>query len=44
MAKKIAVKHGKIDIIEGDLIDGYGPRIIQGVEEIAKIIHPELFE
>jgi iron complex transport system substrate-binding protein len=38
-----AVKQGRICIIDGDLVDGYGPRIVQGLEEIAKIIHPELF-
>jgi len=39
-----AVKQGGIYIIEGDLVDGYGPRIVQGLEEMAKIIHPELFK
>ena len=39
-----AVKQDSIRIIDGDLVEGYGPRIIQGLEEIAKIIHPELFE
>ena len=38
-----AVKQDAIYIIDGDLVDGYGPRIIQGLEEIARIIHPELF-
>jgi iron complex transport system substrate-binding protein len=38
-----AVKQGRICIIDGDLVEGYGPRIIQGLEEIAKAIHPELF-
>jgi len=38
-----AVKQDKIYIIDGDLVDGYGPRIIQGLEEIAKILHPEVF-
>jgi len=38
-----AVKQGRIHVIDGDLVDGYGPRIVQGLEEIAKIIHPELF-
>jgi len=39
-----AVKLNKIYIIEGDLVDGYGPRLVQGLEEIAKLIHPELFK
>ena len=38
-----AVRQGGIHIIEGDLVDGYGPRIVQGLEEMARIIHPELF-
>jgi len=38
-----AVKQDRIYIIDGDLVDGYGPRIVQGLEEIAKAIHPELF-
>ena len=38
-----AVKQDRIYIIDGDLVDGYGPRIVQGLEEMAKIIHPELF-
>lgn len=39
-----AVKRGRICIIDGDLIDRAGPRIVQGLEEIARIIHPELFD
>jgi len=38
-----AVKQGRIQIVDGDLVNRSGPRIIQGLEEIAKIIHPELF-
>lgn len=39
-----AVKQGRVHIIDGDLVNRSGPRIVQGLEEIAKIIHPELFE
>ena len=39
-----AVKNGRVYVIDGDLVDGFGPRIVQGLEEIARIIHPELFE
>ena len=39
-----AVKLDRIYTIDGDLVDRSGPRIIQGLEEMAKIIHPELFE
>ena len=39
-----AVKQGKIRFINGDLVSRPGPRIVQGLEEMARIIHPELFE
>ena len=39
-----AVKKDKIYVIDADLIDCPGPRIIQGLEEIARIVHPELFQ
>ncbi len=39
-----AVKEGNIFMIDGDLVDGTGPRIVQGLEELAKILHPELFD
>ena len=39
-----AVKQGRICFIDGDLVSRPGPRIVQGLEEMAKIIHPELFE
>jgi len=38
-----AVKEGRVFIIDGDLVSRPGPRIIQGLEEMAKVIHPELF-
>lgn len=38
-----AVKQGKIYMVNGDLVNRSGPRIIQGLEEIARAIHPELF-
>lgn len=39
-----AVKQDRICIIDGDLVDRPGPRIVQGLEEMARIIHPELFK
>ena len=42
--KITAVKQGRIFTIDDDLISRYGPRIAQGLEEMAKIIHPEQFE
>jgi len=38
-----AVKEGEIYLTEADLVSRPGPRIVEGLEEIAKIIHPELF-
>lgn len=38
-----ALKEGKIRIINADLVDRTGPRIAQGLEEVTKAIHPELF-
>lgn len=39
-----AVRQDRIYTIDGDLVDRTGPRIVQGLEEMAKIIHPELFK
>lgn len=39
-----AVKEGTICDIDDDLISRPGPRIVDGLEAVAKIIHPELFE
>ena len=38
-----AVKQNRIYVIDGDLVDRTGPRIVDGLEEFARIIHPELF-
>ena len=39
-----AVKEGKIFVVEADLFDRPTTRLIDGLEVIAKIIHPELFK
>ena len=39
-----AVKQDKMRFIDGDLVSRPGPRIVQGLEEMVKIIHPELFD
>lgn len=39
-----AVKEGKLIEIDNNLLDRQGPRLAQGLEELAKIIHPELFK
>ncbi|MFQ5924426.1 MAG: ABC transporter substrate-binding protein [Dehalococcoidia bacterium] len=39
-----AVKEGKVYLIDGALTSRPGPRIVDGLEEMARIIHPELFQ
>ncbi|MCJ7807890.1 MAG: ABC transporter substrate-binding protein, partial [Dehalococcoidia bacterium] len=39
-----AIQNGSIYPINVDLVSRPGPRIFDGLEEMAKIIHPELFE
>lgn len=39
-----AVKENHIYTIDADLVDRSGPRIVQGLEDIAKILHPDLFK
>jgi iron complex transport system substrate-binding protein len=39
-----AVKNGRIHLLDSDLIDRPSPRIIEGLEEMAKILHPEKFK
>jgi iron complex transport system substrate-binding protein len=39
-----AVKNNNIFTVDGDLVNRSGPRIVEGLEQIARIIHPELFQ
>lgn len=39
-----AVKEGKLFEIDNNILDRQGPRLADGLEELAKIIHPELFK
>lgn len=39
-----AVKQGRVYLIDGDIVNRPGPRIVRGLEEMAKMIHPELFK
>ncbi len=39
-----AVKQDRTYPIDGDLVNRPGPRIVRGLEELARIIHPELFQ
>jgi len=38
-----AVSHDKIYSMDDNLISRYGPRLVDGLEQLAAIIHPELF-
>jgi len=38
-----AARENRIHTIDGDLVNRTGPRIVQGLEDIAEAIHPELF-
>jgi iron complex transport system substrate-binding protein len=37
-----AVKHGRVYLIDSDLIDRPSPRIVEGLEAMARYIHPEV--
>ena len=37
-----AVRKGNVYLIDSDLIDRSGPRIVRGLEEMARLIHPEI--
>ena len=39
-----AVKNGRIHLIDSDLLDRPSPRIIEGLEELARVLHPEKFK
>ncbi|MFQ6127692.1 MAG: ABC transporter substrate-binding protein [Thermoplasmata archaeon] len=39
-----AIQNDRVYPIDGDLISRPGPRIVEGLEELALAIHPELFE
>jgi iron complex transport system substrate-binding protein len=40
----VAVKDGRVFALTDDLVSRPGPRIIDGVLEIARVLHPDLFE
>jgi iron complex transport system substrate-binding protein len=39
-----AAKLNNIFVVNGDLVNRTGPRIVEGLEQIARLIHPELFQ
>jgi iron complex transport system substrate-binding protein len=38
-----AVRSGRIFTVDGDLLHRYGPRVVAGLEHLARAIHPEAF-
>jgi iron complex transport system substrate-binding protein len=39
-----AVRTGRLHRVDGNLVHRYGPRVVEGLEQIARAIHPEAFE
>ncbi len=39
-----AVRNNRISVVDADLFDRAAPRLIDGLETLAGIIHPELFQ
>lgn len=38
-----AVKAGRLHMVDGNLMHRYGPRVVDGLEQLARAIHPEMF-
>ena len=38
-----AVRNGRLHSVSGELLHRYGPRIVDGLEQLARVIHPEAF-
>jgi iron complex transport system substrate-binding protein len=39
-----AVKEGRISVIDGDLVNRHGPRMVLALEQMARVFHPDLFQ
>jgi iron complex transport system substrate-binding protein len=39
-----AGKNGRVYVIDGDLLTRPGPRLVDGLEQIARALHPEAFK
>jgi iron complex transport system substrate-binding protein len=44
LASLPAIKTGRLYTVDGDLMHRYGPRMLDGLSQIARAIHPEAFE
>lgn len=38
-----AVRAGRVHAVDGSLMHRYGPRVVEGLEQLARAIHPEAF-
>ena len=38
-----AIRAGRLHRVNGDLLHRYGPRLVDGLEQLARAIHPEAF-
>jgi len=38
-----AVKNNRIDIIDGNIVSRAGPRVVDAIEAIARVLYPEKF-
>jgi len=38
-----AIKHGRIHSVDGNLLHRYGPRVLDGLDQLARALHPEAF-
>lgn len=43
LASLPAVRAGRIHAVDGNLLHRYGPRLVEGLEQLARAIHPEAF-
>jgi iron complex transport system substrate-binding protein len=39
-----AVKRGKFHQISSDLLNRPGPRVVEGMEKLARLLHPDVFQ
>jgi iron complex transport system substrate-binding protein len=38
-----AVQHGRLHVVSSDMLNRPGPRVVDGLEQLARLIHPEVF-
>jgi iron complex transport system substrate-binding protein len=38
-----AIKNGRIHSVDGNLVHRYGPRVLDGLDSLARVLHPQAF-